>query len=691
MTFLKKLALNLFSADSEPSEIMDKELAQERRMNKLLLRALSDTSKAIMIIELDASISYANPAMCSLLDSLKYGLNSQSASFSSGDIIGQRFTNLGLTSASVMPQLGTLTKEKSVSIQVGQKSILLSFKPLLDEQKAITAVLLEWEEQTQQLHTTAMMNALDRSQAVIEFSPAGIITAANENFLNTSGYTAAEIIGQHHEIFMPPEMRNTPDYKAFWKKLNDGQFLSAEYKRLGKGGREIWLSATYNPVKDVNGNVTSIVKYATDITQQKIHSNDFASQISAIDKSQAVIEFSMDGTISRANDMFLNAFGYTLNEIVGKHHSIFAENGYADTAEYKQFWADLNAGKHATGEFARKAKDGSDVWLQASYNPIIGIDGKPYKVVKYASDISERKLAISEIKRVLTSLSDGDLTARIQGNFGSEFAELNLAINNFSSHINQVIARINQAASTISVSARQIAKGNSDLSTRTEQQASSLEETSSTMEELTSTVRLNSENTNTADQLANEASGVALNGGEVIAEVVTTMSAINDSAEKISDIIGVIDGIAFQTNILALNAAVEAARAGEQGRGFAVVASEVRALAQRSANAAKDIKTLISDSVVKIENGNELVNQSGETMDKVVTSIKNVTHIMKEINEATREQSSGIEEVSKAILQMDDVTQQNAALVEEAAAASENMQSEAEKLAAMVDSFKLSH
>ncbi len=252
-----------------------------------------------------------------------------------------------------------------------------------------------------------------------------------------------------------------------------------------------------------------------------------------------------------------------------------------------------------------------------------------------------------------------------------------------------IVSEVRTGTDTIATASNQMAAGNHDLSSRTEQQASSLEETASSMEELTSTVRQNAENARQANQLAVAASGVAVKGGEVVSQVVDTMGSINESARKIVDIIGVIDGIAFQTNILALNAAVEAARAGEQGRGFAVVASEVRNLAQRSAAAAKEIKTLIGDSVEKVDTGSELVGVAGSTMEEIVDSVKRVTDIMAEIMAASQEQSAGIEQVNQAISQMDTVTQQNAALVEEAAAASESMQGQAANLANVVSVFKL--
>lgn len=316
-------------------------------------------------------------------------------------------------------------------------------------------------------------------------------------------------------------------------------------------------------------------------------------------------------------------------------------------------------------------------------------EGKPYKVVKYATNVTQRKMVVNEVKRVMTALSSGDLSAQLTHPFEGEFAELGEVISQFIVTLRQIITDINSVAATIKLAATEISNGNTDLSSRTEQQASNLEQTASSMEELNSTVRQNSDNAMQANILAGKATEIAASGGELIEQVVVTMASINESAQKIADIIGVIDGIAFQTNILALNAAVEAARAGEQGRGFSVVASEVRSLAQRSANAAKDIKALISDSVSKISNGNELVDRSGSTMKDIVVSIKRVHDLMADIASASAEQATGINEVNQAVNQMDEMTQQNAALVEEAAAASESLLAQAEQLYDHVAMFRL--
>ncbi len=293
-----------------------------------------------------------------------------------------------------------------------------------------------------------------------------------------------------------------------------------------------------------------------------------------------------------------------------------------------------------------------------------------------------------QVSTLLQAISRGDLTVRMQGDFHGVFARMRDDCNATVDQLKQIVGRIQSSASSINLAAGEIASGNTDLSRRTEQQAANLEETAASMEELTSTVKQNAEHARQANQLAIGAHGVASQGGEVVGQVVTTMSAIEAASKKIAEIISVIDGIAFQTNILALNAAVEAARAGEQGRGFAVVASEVRTLAQRSAGAAKEIKGLIEDSVGKVADGSALVRQAGTTMGEIVASVQRVTDIMADISAASQEQSSGIEQVNQAVVQMDETTQQNAALVEEASAAARSMEEQANLLAEAVSVFR---
>lgn len=542
------------------------------------------------------------------------------------------------------------------------------------------------------------LSALSKSMAVIEFTLDGKILTANDNFLHTVGYSLDEIQGKHHSMFVEPAYRDSAEYRHFWEKLGRGEYDAAQYKRIGKGGKEVWIQASYNPITDASGRFCKVVKFATDITEQKMQTANFEGQLAAINKSMAVIEFKLDGTILTANDNFLKTLGYTLDEVRGRHHAMFVEPGYRESAEYRQFWEKLGRGEYDAAQYKRISKTGKEIWIQASYNPIMDASGKPYKVVKFATDITEQvkasqalNQAVEQTQAVVSAAQTGDLTQRIpmEGKTGS-LETLCDGVNALVQSMVDVLKVIKESSDTITTASKEIAAGNTDLSQRTEEQASSLEETASSMEELTSTVRQNADNAKQANQLAISSSNVARKGGEVVRESVTTMEQISDSSKKIADIISVIDGIAFQTNILALNAAVEAARAGEQGRGFAVVAGEVRNLAQRSANAAKEIKLLITDSVAKVESGTAQITQAGRTMDEIVHSIQRVTDIMGEITAASAEQSAGIEQVNNAVAQMDEVTQQNAALVEQAAAAAESMEEQAMHMAEIVNRFKLS-
>ena len=351
-------------------------------------------------------------------------------------------------------------------------------------------------------------------------------------------------------------------------------------------------------------------------------------------------------------------------------------------------WADRTAEVAVEGEVGAIVQAAA----QGDFSKRVDLAGKDGFFKQLAESINQvmetSEVGITEVVRVLGALAKGDLTQRVTKQFSGSFKQLSEDANATVEQLTSSVQQIKEATESINTAAREIAQGNTDLSQRTEEQASSLEETASSMEELTSTVKQNAENARQANQLAIGASDVAVRGGEVVSQVVDTMSAINDASKKIVDIIAVIDGIAFQTNILALNAAVEAARAGEQGRGFAVVATEVRNLAQRSAAAAKEIKALISDSVEKVGNGSKLVEQAGSTMEEIVVSVKRVTDIMSEISAASLEQTSGIEQVNQAVTQMDETTQQNAALVEQAAAAAESLEEQASNLVDAVAAFK---
>ena len=525
--------------------------------------------------------------------------------------------------------------------------IQASYNPVLDERGKPCKVIKFAADITEQVqrdnYLRGQSEALSRVMAVIEFDLDGTILSANPNFLSTMGYSLQEIQGRHHSMFAEAGYARSDEYREFWARLRRGEFEQGQYLRLAKGGREVWIEASYNPILDADGKACRVVKYATDITDRKRIDLDFGNQLRAIDRALAVIEFDLDGTIRDANANFLGATGYALDEVRGKHHRIFVHPDEQRSPEYGAFWERLARGEPDQGRYRRVDRSGRDLWLQASYSPILGADGKPYKVVKYAMDI----------------------TAFLQA----------------------VMGEVHELAGQIAEATREIATGNGDLAARTEQQAAALEETAATMEEMAATVKQNAEAAAQAADLVHESSRVAVAGGVAVDRVVGTMHAIRSQSKKVEDIIGVIDGIAFQTNILALNAAVEAARAGEQGRGFAVVAGEVRALAQRSATAAKEIKQLISETVSEVVKGDGLVEEAGRTIRGTVDSVARVATLMSEISTATAEQATGVQQVAAVVAQLDQATQHNAALVEEVATEAKALDQDCDALYALVSRY----
>ena len=539
--------------------------------------------------------------------------------------------------------------------------------------------------------------AISKAQAVIEFSLDGKIQKANENFLKTLGYSLDEIKGQHHSMFVDPAFRQTTEYRLFWEKLGRGEYDAGQYKRIAKGGREVWIQASYNPIADINGKPFKVVKYATEITEQKLQSADYEGQLAAIGKAQAVIEFGLDGKIITANDNFLKVLGYTLDEVKGRHHSMFVDHAFRQSADYRMFWEKLGRGEYDAGQYKRITKTGAEIWIQASYNPILDLNGKPFKVVKYATDITASvkasqvmQQAVQQVQGAVEAAKNNDLTERVplEGKTG-EIEALCSGVNGLLDTMATVVTKIRNSAREVSSASAEISASTTDLSQRTEEQAASLEETSASMEQMSATVKKNAENAQQANQSAAGTRDVADRGGQVVAKAVDAMARIEESSRKISDIIGVIDEIARQTNLLALNAAVEAARAGEAGRGFAVVASEVRSLAQRSSQAAKDIKDLITNSNDQVKDGVDLVNKAGTALNEIVESIKKVAGIVSDIASASAEQAAGIEQVNKALTQMDEVTQQNSALVEENAATAKTLEQQSKAMDDEVSVFRV--
>ena len=429
-------------------------------------------------------------------------------------------------------------------------------------------------------------------------------------------------------------------------------------------------------------------------------------RMAAIGRSQAVIEFDLDGTIRDANDNLLQTMGYGMDEIRGQHHRMFMDPAEAATSDYAAFWRELNEGRFVARKFRRMAKGGREVWLEASYNPVLDETGRPLKVIKLAVDITEAEQAsrraeqarmaaeaaqarlVGALAEQLSRLSDGDLRAAIEqemeGAHQAVKADFNGAVTSLRTALEQVLA----AVTALRGGSDEISQASDDLSRRTEQQAASLEETAAALDQITATVQRSAEGARQAASVASKAHTEAGRSGEVMRRAVAAMDGISRRSSEISDIVGVIDEIAFQTNLLALNAGVEAARAGDSGRGFAVVASEVRALAQRSAEAAKEIKTLIAASGAEVAQGVELVAETGRALELIAGQVNEMDSLVAEIAASAQEQASGLGQVNQAVNQMDQVTQQNAAMVEQTTAAAANLKTEAEHLAELVGRFR---
>ncbi|MGM4919366.1 methyl-accepting chemotaxis protein [Tardiphaga sp. 813_E8_N1_3] len=443
--------------------------------------------------------------------------------------------------------------------------IQASYNPVLDKSGKPTGVIKFatdiTAEKIRSMEADGKIAAIDRAQAVIEFNMDGTIITANDNFLSVVGYALPEIQGKHHSMFVEAAERDGAAYRAFWDSLNRGDYQAAAYKRIGKGGKEVWILATYNPILDERGKPFKIVKFATDVTKQKLKSSDSDGQIEAIEKSQAVIEFRMDGTIVKANQNFLDAVGYALNEIAGRHHSMFVDPAERSSAAYADFWAKLNQGQYQAAEYRRIGKGGREIWIQASYNPILDLNGKPFKVVKYATDTTA--LAMGRMK-----------AARARALIDS------------------------------------VASGSEEMS-------ASIREISETMVKSRLTATGAAERVQAADAQAQR---------------------LNDAAQAMGGIVELIGNITSQINLLALNATIESARAGEAGRGFAVVASEVKNLANQAKQATDKITS-------------EIDGLNGVSGD-VVSALGAIKSAIEEVNEFVNSTAAAVEEQSTVTADM---------------------------------------
>lgn len=426
-------------------------------------------------------------------------------------------------------------------------------------------------------------------------------------------------------------------------------------------------------------------------TQESTATEGDSALVQIVERTQAVIHFKPDSTILNANDNFLAALGYSLDEIQGQSHRMFVDEAYGNSNEYKEFWDTLRSGEFVTDQFPRVRKDGQTIWIRATYAPVISADGTVEKVIKIAQDVTHRQMGIFAISKALDELKSGNLAHRVPNLQDPDISPLGLAYNDAVNHINSVFMQVQSVSVSITQTGQQVNSNAQDLSRRAETQAATLEETAAAVEELTSSASASANNARSVEETAANTRNAAKDGGQVVSDVIDAMSKIENSSEEIAQIITVIDDIAFQTNLLSLNAGVEAARAGEAGRGFAVVASEVRSLAQRTAESAKEIKSLISESSDHVTNGANLVHRASSELNSIFDGVGVISDNIRGISEGLVEQASTLTEINTAVSEMDHNTQNYAATALEATSFSKTLLDASETLAQEVTGFKTQH
>lgn len=543
--------------------------------------------------------------------------------------------------------------------------IQATYNPIFNEKHEVVKVVKFASDITQEKFEHAdlkgKVDAISRSQAVIEFKPDGTILDANDNFLNTVGYSLDEIQGQHHSMFANTEYAESHEYKQFWVQLREGNFDSGQYKRFGKGGKEVWIQASYNPIFDPSGKVVKVVKFASDITAEKFKNADFEGQIEAMDKSQAVIEFELDGTIKTANKNFTDTLGYSLDEIVGNHHSMFADPEYAKSNEYKSFWEKLGRGEFDSGQYKRFGKGGKEIWIQASYNPIFTPDGVPYKVVKFATDLTTEKKAYYNLVDQFENASNQLATA-------SE--ELKATAQEMSGNAEKTFNESSSASRT----SEEVSQGVISVATSTDQMTASIKEISKTSRDASDMSRSALEQAETAN---------------------STIAELGEASEEIGNVVKVISSIAQQTNLLALNATIEAARAGESGKGFSVVANEVKELAKQTALATEEITKKIGnvqvstdEAVNAITSVNSAILRLNELAGQTATAVEEQSATTSEVSRVLQSSREGVENISATITNVESAATNSAAAATQTLDAADELSKMAASLGKLIDDVK---
>jgi methyl-accepting chemotaxis protein len=635
--------------------------------------SITDCLRAnIFVADKDLNIVHVNKAGMETL--LRIGTEIKEAlGITAAAIVGERITRFTQTPDLLLRQIDRLSASPyETEFKFGPVTLEAAFTLIDGSGGESPGYFITWDDISEQVRRAeqhidfaGQVAAIGKSQAVIEFEMDGTIITANDHFLKAMGYSLEEVAGRHHRMFVTPDTGQSAEYRSFWQRLNRGEYEMGEFKRLGKNGREIWLQSSYNPILDLNGKPFKIVKYAADITMQKFSSADFAGQIEAIGKSQAVIEFEMDGTIITANDRFLNAMGYSLEEIVGRHHRMFVTPETGQSAEYRAFWQRLNHGEYERGEFKRLGKDEKEVWLQSSYNPILDLNGKPFKVVKYAANVTEQVRTRTDMAHILRTI------AKSSEGLTSASDEL--------SHVSQQMGANAEETSTQA----------GVVATAAEQVSNNVTTVAAGIEQLTASISEISKN-------AVKGAHVVGSAVKVVKTTNTNIAKLGESSKEVGKVIRMITMIAEQTNLLALNATIEAARAGEAGKGFAVVATEVKELARETAQATQEIsqriETIQSDTDAAIEAINQIskiINGVNDTQTMIAAAVEEQTATTSEMSRGIAEAATGSLEIAKNIAGVAAAAQQTSAGTEGSFKAAEELAHMASDLQTLVGNFKI--